>query len=114
MWEKEKLLAQAISPFPIMFSKGFFQNLSKGVIVWEWVNSLLNDKFLDWFELKAAADDKSNVAEKLKFVLGRGENIVGKGENDGYQHFHLFPQCFQKASLLGLLKLGLCGKRLIA
>ena len=28
----------------------------------------------------------------------RVENIVGKGENDGYQHFLLFPQCFQKAS----------------
>ena len=25
------------------------------------------------------------------------ENIVGKGENAGYQHFLLFPQCFQKA-----------------
>ena len=24
---------------------------------------------------------------KLKFVLGRIENIVGKGENAGYQHF---------------------------
>ena len=24
------------------------------------------------------------------------ESIVGKGENDGYQHFHLFPLCFQK------------------
>ena len=22
------------------------------------------------------------------------ENIVGKGENAGYQHFLLFPQCF--------------------
>ena len=26
------------------------------------------------------------------------ENIVGKGENAGYQHFLLFPQCFEKAS----------------
>ena len=24
LWEKEKLLVQAISPFPTMFSKGFF------------------------------------------------------------------------------------------
>ena len=29
----------------------------------------------------------------------RVENIVGKGENAGYQHFHLFPQCFQQASV---------------
>ena len=34
----------------------------------------------------------------LNFVLGRIENIVGKGENAGNQHFLLFPQCFQKAS----------------
>ena len=26
------------------------------------------------------------------------ENIAGKGENAGYQHLLLFPQCFQKAS----------------
>ena len=28
----------------------------------------------------------------------RVENSVGKGENAGYQHFLLFPLCFQKAS----------------
>ena len=33
--------------------------------------------------------DKINVSEKLKFVLGRIENIGGKGENAGYQHFLL-------------------------
>ena len=26
------------------------------------------------------------------------ENIVGTGENAGYQHFLLFPQCFEKVS----------------
>ena len=26
------------------------------------------------------------------------ENIVKKGENAGYQHFLLFPQCLEKAS----------------
>ena len=31
----------------------------------------------------------------------RQENIVGKGENAGYQHFPLFPQRFQKASSVG-------------
>ena len=30
-------------------------------------------------------------------VFDRVENIVGKGENAGYQHFFLFPQCFEKA-----------------
>ena len=31
-------------------------------------------------------------------VFDRVENIVGKGENAGYQHFLFFPQCFEKAS----------------
>ena len=30
-------------------------------------------------------------------VFDRVENIVGKGQNAGYQHFLLFPQCFAKA-----------------
>ena len=47
--------------------------------------------------MKAFADDKINATKKVKFVLGRIEN-VGKGDNDGYQHFLLFLQCFQKAS----------------
>ena len=31
--------------------------------------------------MKAFADDKINVTEKLKFIMVRLENIVGKGEN---------------------------------
>ena len=31
------------------------------------------------------------------FVFDRVENIVGKGENGGYQHF-LLSQCFEKVS----------------
>ena len=33
---------RAISPFSTVFSKGLFQGASKGVIVWEWVKSYLN------------------------------------------------------------------------
>ena len=68
------------------------------------LNSLPNNKFLDWSNLKAFADDIINVTEKLKFARGHEENIVGKGENAGYQHFLLFPQCFQKLSVLGSCK----------
>ena len=73
----------------------------------QFFNSLPHNKILDWSKLKAFADDKLNATEKLKFVLGRVENIVGKGENAGYQHFLLFPQCFQKPSLSGSLKVGI-------
>ena len=58
-------------------------------------------------KLKACADENKriNVAlEMTKFVLDWVENIVGKRENTGYQHFLLFPQCFQKPSLARLLK----------
>ena len=68
-----------------------------------WLNSLPNDKFSDGSKLKTFAD-KLNMTEKLKFVLGSVGNIVGKGENAGYQHFHFFPHCFQKASNVGSLK----------
>ena len=41
-------------------------------------NSLLNDKNSDWSKLKVFAENKINVTEKLKFVSGTVENIVGK------------------------------------
>ena len=60
-----------------------------------------NNKTVDWSKLTAFADVKINLTENLKFVMGRVENIVEKGENAGYQHFLLFPQYFQKASYIG-------------
>ena len=61
-------------------------------------NSIPNNKILDRSNFKAFADDIMNLNKKTKLVLGGVENIVGKGENAGYQHFLLFPKCFQKAS----------------
>ena len=52
---------------------------------------------------KAHADHKRNGIQNLNFVLGRIENILGKGENAGYYHFLLF-QCFQKASFSRVVK----------
>ena len=66
--------------------------------------SLPNDNILDWSKLKALADDKINLNKNSKLVLGREENIVGKRENAGYQHFLLFPQCFQKAACFMVVK----------
>ena len=62
---------------------------------------------MEWSTMEAFADDKINVTEKLKSVLGRVENIVGKGENAGDQHFLLFPQCFQKTFPSGSFKVGI-------
>ena len=61
---------------------------------------------------KAFADDKLKVDKMMISLLDRVENSVGKGENAGYQHFLLFPQCFPKPTCLGSLKSGLFGKEL--
>ena len=63
---------------------------------------------LDLFKLKTFADDNSNVAKMAKFVCDRAENIVGKGEDAGYHHFLLFPQCFQKMSFCRVVKMRDC------
>ena len=58
--------------------------------------------------MKGFADDKMNVTwKKKKFIMRWIENIAGKGENAGYQHFLLFPQSFQKASFSRSLKVGI-------
>ena len=53
---------------------------------------LSNDKILNLSKLKVFSDDKFNVVET--------------GENVGYQHFLLFPQCLQKPVFSELLKVG--------
>ena len=41
----------------------------------------------------------------------RVENIVGKGENAGYQHFLLFQQCFSNCSSVGTSNVDMMCKR---
>ena len=61
------------------------------VVFWSRLfDSLPKDKILDRSKLKAFADNKISLNEKLKLVLGRVENIVGKGENAGNQPFNVF------------------------
>ena len=52
----------------------------------------------------AFGEGQHNCDQITEIYFGREENIVGKGENAGYQYFLLFPQCFQKASFTQLLK----------
>ena len=89
------LVTKGLFLFPFSFSKSEL-----------YFNSSPNEKILDWSKFKAFADDKIDVTQKLKFVLEMVENIVGKGENAGYQHFLLFPQCFQKVPFTGSSKVG--------
>ena len=55
-------------------------------------------------KLNATQTTKFNCCPHWKYLqaktdLGWLENIVGKGENAGYQYFLLFQQCFLKAYL---------------
>ena len=94
--------------FPQCFQKACFPGASKGVIVWEWVNFLPYNNILDQSKLKSFADNKKNVTETLNFGFRRVENIMGKGENAGYQYFLLFPQFFQNSFFFsGSLKVGI-------
>ena len=40
----------------------------------------------------------------MQLFFDKVQNFVGKRQNAGYQHFLLFPQCFQTASSSGALK----------
>ena len=68
------------------------------------VNPLPDDTISGLPKLKAFANDKSNVTQNIKVVFHRIENIAGKEENAGHQHFLLFPQCFPRAFFLQRVK----------
>ena len=87
--EKEKMVLSSFFTF--------FQNVYRAFFV-KVICQGPNNKFSDWFKLEAFAEGKIYVTEKLTFALRRVENIVGKRENAGYQHFLFFPQCSQKDS----------------
>ena len=75
-------------------------------------NPLPKEKISDLSKLKVLADEKINVTEKNEIWYGKGrKHCGGKGENAGYQHFLLFPQCFQKATFSVLLTVGIVWKR---
>ena len=52
--------------FPQCSEKACFPGASKGVVVWEWVNPLPHNKFLDWSKLKQIADNFLKCIENGK------------------------------------------------
>ena len=88
LWEKKKIQVASIHAF---FQK-CLQNSAFPVMF----NPFPDDKSLA-FKLKAFAVDNFFVAQNVLYMyfFERVENIVGKGENAGYQHFLLSLQCFQ-------------------
>ena len=79
--------------FPLCFQKAYFPGASKGVIVWEWVNSLPNENFLDLSKLKAFADTNTNVTGKLKICLWKSRKHCGKRRKcwlPAFSPFHIW------------------------
>ena len=77
--------------------KSFENTVRKGKIA---LNSLPNDKILDQSKFKAFAEEKMVLTQISDFVLGRVENITGKGGNAGRKKkkgFSPFPTMFSKA-----------------
>ena len=109
LWVKEKLMVTSNFSFSHnVFKRLVLQTcknqgfLGKGLTGKKRLNSLPKDKFLYGSKF---ADDNSNTVLTMEFVFYRIKNIVGEGENVGYQHFLLFPQCFKKPSVSGRLTL---------
>ena len=65
------------------------------MLVWERVNSLPNNKFLDQSNFKAFADNILYVVQIMICVSYMVENIVGKGENAGYHIFSFSHNVFK-------------------
>ena len=49
------------------------------------LNTLSNDNLLNRTKFKANANYKSNIFKMMVSVLDRMENLVGRGENAGFQ-----------------------------
>ena len=78
------------------------------MVILRGLNPLFDKNFLALSKSKVFADKNNN---NVQFLTDRIENIVVKGENAGFQHFLLLPQCFQKASSLGLFKVRIVCER---
>ena len=75
--------------------------------LWSLFTNHSESKTLELTKSRAFADNKLNVAKIGFSLFDRVENTAEKGENAGYQHFLLSPQCFPNPSSLGLLKVGI-------
>ena len=88
-----------------MFPKGYFPKVTK-------IPELFG-KILALSQFNVFADENFDVAQLVQLFFDMVENIVGKGENAGIQHFLLFLQCFHSASFQGSLKVHVMEQRVI-
>ena len=71
-------------------------------------------KISDWSKLRAFADDKINVNQKLKFVFGKSRKHRGKRRKCWLPAFSPFPTMFSKDFFFKVVRIRkLCSKELI-
>ena len=114
-----KHCSPAFSPFPIMFSKGFFFRVikSQNCVVKGHLQSfslglgtvitfLTHDQTTNFrlFQTERVCRSQFQFDENGSKLSKWVENTVGKGEIACYKQFLLFPQCFQKACFPGASK----------
>ena len=68
------------------------------------VNSLPNDKIVDWSNLKASADDKIYITEKIEVGFGTGRKHIGKRRKCWFPAFSTFPIMFSTGSFFRVNK----------
>ena len=66
---------QHFFPFPTVLSKAFFLKVVKSRDCGNRVNSLLNEKILDWTKLKASANKKINIQYDFSPRQGRKKTL---------------------------------------
>ena len=52
-------------------------------------------------QIECICRQQNKSEQKIKICFCKGRKHCPKGENASYQHFLLFPQCFQKPSHTG-------------
>ena len=98
LWEMEKMLVTSIFSFSRRFQKvrsssGVITNFNFSII---FISLSVHAFNLDQFKNLSWGRELTNIRSRLLTTVRKKpfENIMGKEENAGTQHFLLFPQCF--------------------
>ena len=102
--------------FPLCFQKACFPGASKGVIVWEWVKSMSDNKILGQSRFKAVAGNiiiKCCQLKELDSKRVESRKHGGKKESMLVTSIFCFSQnVFKRLFCQGHYDSGLCNKRL--
>ena len=107
LWEMADILVTSIFSY---FHNVFFFPIQRIYFHHQSINYLTFSKQQNFTpnQIESICRGQNKCVSKQEFCFGRIENIVGKLENAGYQHFLLFPtmfslkllsQCRQKSGL---------------